>query len=272
MYYYNQFMEDNGLWDEIEALMASEQWSDPTYRAEALESFQDDMRDKSMRPEVVAMIKEKAEEMFPGESARFRSSTNSEDLENFTGAGLYDSYTASGTGTVDLASQEIRKVWASVWNWAAFEERAWWAIEHESVYVGVAVHRSFPDEEANGVLITQNIADRMVVGMYVNAQLGETSVTNPEDGSIPEIFSIVPSDTPGRVQVVRLSWSSLSPGRPILSDDEIQGLYSAAARVQSHFAPLYGVEPSLLALDLEFKLDAGDRNLVVKQVRPFAGY
>ena len=246
--------------------------TDSVLREALLDGLRYLIRHGTVAPARAAQLDARVVERFGSTRVRLRSSTNSEDLENFTGAGLYDSYTASGTGTVDLASQEIRKVWASVWNWAAFEERAWWAIDHQSVYVGVAVHRSFPAEEANGVLITQNIADRMVVGMYVNAQLGETSVTNPEDGSIPEIFSIVPSDAPGRVQVVRLSWSSLSPGRPILSDDEIQGLYSAAARVQSHFAPLYGVPAGLLALDLEFKLDAGDRSLVIKQVRPFAGY
>jgi hypothetical protein len=108
--------------------------------------------------------------------------------------------------------------------------------------------------------------------MYVNVQAGETSVTNPADGSIPEIFSIIPSDDLGEIQVARLSWSSLSPGVPILDDEEIRALYDAAMLVQYHFADLYGVDPWILALDLEFKLSADDRSLAVKQVRPFTGF
>ena len=203
-------------------------------------------------------------------SVRMRSSTNAEDLENFSGAGLYDSYTATDA-VDDLPHLEIRKVWASVWNWAAFEERSWWGIDQRSVYMGVAVHRSFGDEAANGVLITQNIADPSVAGMYVNVQLGEALVTNPEAGALPEIFSVVPSTSPGQVQVVRLSYSSLSPSAPILSEVEIKTLYDAAVLTQNHFAPLYGESPESMALDLEFKVSPGDRAVTIKQVRPFAG-
>ncbi|MBN1773847.1 MAG: hypothetical protein JXB32_21480 [Deltaproteobacteria bacterium] len=259
--------------DYARALLVLESFRTRSELREALlDGLRHLIRHATLDPARAAQLDARVVELVGSRKVRLRSSTNSEDLEDFTGAGLYDSCSAYGTGVLDLASQEVRKVWASVWNWAAFEERSWWAIEHDTVYVGVAVHRAFGEEAANGVLITQNIADRMVVGMYANAQLGEVSVTNPEGGAIPEIFSIVPSDTPGRVQVVRLSWSSLSPGSPIMTDAEIQALYQAAARVQTHFAPLYGLHPSLLALDLEFKLDAADRALIVKQVRPFAGY
>lgn len=259
--------------DYARALIALDAFRSRSELREALlDGLRHMMRNTPLDPARAAQLDARIVERFGSAKVRLRSSTNSEDLEHFSGAGLYDSCSAYGAGTTDLASQEIRKVWASVWNWAAFEERSWWAIEHDSVYVGVAVHRAYGEEAANGVLITQNVADRMVVGMYVNAQVGEESVTNPEGGAIPEIFSIVPSAEPGRVQVVRLSWSSLSPGRPILADGEVQALYDAAARVQRHFAPLYGIDPSLLALDLEFKLNAGDRSLAIKQVRPFAGY
>lgn len=241
-------------------------------REALLDGLRHMMRNAPLDPARAAQLDARVVERFGDAKVRLRSSTNAEDLARFSGAGLYDSCSAYGSGTTDLASQEIRKVWASVWNWAAFEERSWWGIEHDSVYVGVAVHRAYGEEAANGVLITQNVADRMVVGMYVNVQVGEELVTNPEAGAIPEIFSIVPTAEPGRVQVVRLSWSSLSPGRPILTDAEVQALYDAAAHVQQHFAPLYGIDPSVLALDLEFKLTAGDRSLAIKQVRPFAGF
>ncbi|NOZ01149.1 MAG: hypothetical protein GXP54_04590 [Deltaproteobacteria bacterium] len=209
-------------------------------------------------------------EVFGDAKVRLRSSTNAEDLPNFSGAGLYRSLSAYASGK-KAASSRIRKVWASAWNWTAFQERAFWGIDHLSVRVGVAVSQAFLGEAANGVLITQNIADPTVAGMYVNVQKGEVSVTNPEDGAVPEVFSIVPG--PNGIQVARQRFSSLSPSEPILTLNEVAALFQAAFQVQDHFAPLYDVSPYLLALDMEFKFmesDLGpDRSLFIKQVRPY---
>src|SRR6185436_8358962 len=136
MYYYNQFMEDNGLWDEIEAHMAEANWSDPTYREKILTAFQDTLRSKPMRKDVVEAIRAKIIKKFPGELARFRSSTNSEDLGTFTGAGLYISETGdpnlagSGSDTIEWA---MKKVMAGIWNPRAFEEREYYSMNHLQV-------------------------------------------------------------------------------------------------------------------------------------------
>ena len=208
-------------------------------------------------------------EVFGHSKVRLRSSTNAEDLASFSGAGLYTSTSAYGGDPERLPSLRIRRVWASVWSWRAFEERTFWGIDHDAVYMGVAVSLAYPDEAANGVLLTQNIADPMVAGMYVNVQLGDVPVTNPEGGEIPEVFAIIPGGTPGTLQVARSSWSSLSPGEPVLTDGEIEELWSAASTVQDHFAALYGQSPYSLTLDLEFKFVQPDRELAIKQVRPF---
>ena len=200
---------------------------------------------------------------------RLRSSTNSEDLEDFNGAGLYKSVKAT-TREKDLPSDEIRKVWASVWSFKAFEERTLWNIDHMSVQMAVAVHEAYPDEVANGVIITQNIADYSVAGIYANIQVGETSITNPEGGELPEIISIIPSPPPARgVQSVLLQHSSLCPDSLILSDGEIYSLYQFVLKIQNHFAELYDVYSDALALDIEFKVMGEDRKLIFKQVRPY---
>ena len=80
--------------------------------------------------------------------------------------------------------------------------------------------KAFPDEAANGVLVTRNIADPTVVGMYVNVQQGEVSVTNPEQGELPEVFSIIPA--PDGLQVSRQRYSSLSPDIPLLTEEEVR--------------------------------------------------
>ena len=154
-------------------------------------------------------------------------------------------------------------------NWRAFEERSFWNIDHPATLMGVAVNQAFENEAANGVLITQNIADPTTAGMYVNVQVGEISVTNPDGDALPEIFSIIPGMSPGTVQAARLAYSSLSPLSPIMTDGEVQALYDNAIIVQNHFADLLGAFPSTLALDLEFKLTGDDRDLVIKQARPY---
>ena len=200
---------------------------------------------------------------------RLRSSTNSEDLSDFNGAGLYKSVKAT-TREKDLPSDEIRKVWASVWSFKVFEERTLWNIDHMSVQMAVAVHEAYPDEVANGVIITQNIADYSVAGIYANIQVGETSITNPEGGELPEIISIIPSPPPQRgVQSVLLQHSSLSPDSLILTDGEIYTLYQMVMQIQNRFAALYNEYPEALALDIEFKVMGADRELIFKQVRPY---
>jgi len=208
----------------------------------------------------------KVSAVFGNTGIRLRSSTNAEDLEEFSGAGLYESL---GANTGDkVPSERIRKVWASVWNWRAFEERAYMGLKHTDVKMGVAVHRAFPAELANGVLITRNLMDPAVDGFYVNVQIGEISVTNPEDGSLPEVFVASPAGS--QLMTIRSRWSSLSEGASIMTDQEIIDLYVAARELHDEFLALYGANPMTFALDIEFKLDSPDRKLAIKQARPYS--
>jgi pyruvate, water dikinase len=201
-------------------------------------------------------------EVFHDAKVKIRSSTNAEDLPDFSGAGLYESFAARATGD-KAASKIVTKVFASVWTFRAFEERSFWNIDHAAVRMGCAINEAFTDELANGVLITQNIANPTTYGMYVNVQRGEASVTNPAQGALPEVFSVL-ADT--NYQVARERFSSLSPGVPILSGDEIKALYDAGDLARAHFAKLYGTE---VVLDIEFKLTA-EHQIVFKQARPYA--
>lgn len=201
-------------------------------------------------------------EVFADAKVRIRSSTNAEDLPHFSGAGLYDSHGAYGSGT-KAASRVVGKVFASVWTFRGFEERSLWNIDHLAVRMGAAINEAFTDELANGVLITQNIADPTVYGMYVNVQLGEAAVTNPGAGQLPEIFSIL-ADT--GYQLVRQRYSSLSPDAAILSDGEMRSLYDAGQRASAHFSALYERQ---VILDIEFKLTP-QHEIVFKQARPYS--
>jgi pyruvate, water dikinase len=213
-----------------------------------------------------SLLDSRIAEVFQDVKVKIRSSTNCEDLPNFSGAGLYNSYGARATGQ-DAADKVVLQVFSSVWSFRGFEERSYWNIDHKAVRMGCLINAAFTGELANGVLITQNIADPTEYGMYVNVQKGENAVTNPTGGVLPEIFSIV--DGPAGPQVVRQRYSSLSPDTPLLSDIQVDVLFQAAKKTQKHFAALYEKYPDTLALDMEFKLTS-DNKIVFKQVRPYA--
>lgn len=252
------------------SIAANEQFSANSVLREALlDGLRHHMRHVEIDPSVTTELNNKISTLFGTQKVRLRSSTNAEDLSDFSGAGLYNSVSAYGSGAQKLASKQIRKVWASLWNWRAFEERSLWNMDHLSVKMGVLVHQAYPDEAANGVLITQNLAEPMVEGFYVNVQKGEASVTNPEQGT-PEVFAVIAGNGSVLVQSAVYAWSSLSPDARILSDDEVQQLYKASRQAQAHFASLYDIDPYDLAVfDMEFKFVGEPRNLVIKQIRPF---
>lgn len=225
-------------------------------------------------PQLAAQLDAAVLKRFGSHNVKLRSSTNAEDLLGFSGAGLYTSVSANGSGPeTKLPSRRIASVWASVWSFRAFEERSFWQIVHQHVYMGVQINQSFPDELANGVLVTANLPDPTSWGYTVNAQKGEASVTNPENGITPEVFVVywnqVCSTCPLEPYVQRLQFSSLSPGEPLLDDSRIKTLTSAAHWIQSHFANKYKMLPADLPLEMEWKLHDAERNIYLKQVRPF---
>jgi hypothetical protein len=214
-----------------------------------------------------AMVQSK----FPsGQPIRLRSSSNGEDLAGFTGAGLYESYGAFPTGE-KKASARIGKTWASAWTLPAFEERTFWRIDHLDVRMGVLIHQAWPDEIANGVLITANLVDPASWGYYINAQKGEESVTNPLGGITPEVlvafWDIVQGQFVPRIR--RLQWSSLSPSVALADDNEYGHLTRAVWEAEQHFAKLYGKKTDEIAFELDWKLHDPQRNLYIKQIRPF---
>ena len=280
MYYYNQFMEDNGLWDRIEELMASDEWSDPTQRAVLLESFKDEMRAAPMRPEVVELVKKRAAEIFPGESIRFRSSTNSEDLGKFTGAGLYNSETGDPTiegDGEDSVEWAMKKVWSQVWNPRAYEEREYYSMNHLDVGMGLLVHANFPEEEANGVAVTNNPFDTtgLEPAFYVNGQEGGEDVVSPDEGITADAY-IHYFYSPGQ-PIVYIQHSSLVPeGETVLTTQESYDLAVALDAVHNFFRDAYGDTNDWYAMDVEWKFDdkwdPGNPQVFIKQARPYPGW
>ncbi len=207
---------------------------------------------------------------------RFRSSTNAEDRDGFSGAGLYTSKTGelfNENKPIDLA---IKKVWASLWSYGAFMEREAFNIDHRTVAMGILAHRSFPNEEVNGVAITTNLYRDNYLGFVVNAQLGNENVVDPTDGITCDQLICYPDEkvsgygrNGGSIDII--TYSSLNDGKLVMTDKEIKDLANVLEGIKRKYLRKHYTDKSYLnfGLDLEFKLDAETRQLYIKQMRIF---
>ncbi|MEL6593755.1 MAG: PEP/pyruvate-binding domain-containing protein, partial [Bacteroidota bacterium] len=181
-HYYDQHLKSAGLDMYVEEMLQDSLFiSDPAIRKQRLEQLRDSIREAPIDPVLVGIVRNWINDFADFPAFRFRSSTNAEDLGFFSGAGLYDSYSAKQDHDSKTIENAIRKVWASLWNWRAFEERSYFKIDHRSCAMGILVHRSFPDEDANGVLITRNLYNENP-GFIINVQYQEYSIVFPEPG------------------------------------------------------------------------------------------
>lgn len=217
---------------------------------------------------------------------RFRSSTNVEDSESFTGAGLYDSY--SGCLLDDLDADDagpsqcdptesgergvfraIQRVYASFYNDNAFLERLRHGVDETKVGMAVLVHHSFPDEDelANGVatLMHRFSSGSTSVNGDIVTQKGAESVTNPEGTSLPEVVAFSAFNSSRFFTLTR--YSSLVPlGAYVMNwESDYRGFAELFGKITQSFHAYYP-KKTVATLDFEYKKDRF-QGLVVKQVR-----
>jgi rifampicin phosphotransferase len=216
-------------------------------------------------PELVQQVRARMQALAPGTRWILRSSTNAEDLAGFTGAGLYRSERVGADPSEDELARAIRRVWASVWLQGAFEERAWYRIDHSAVGMAVLVQPFVDGAVANGVAITANPFAEMRPGYLINAQALGGSVTGAGGNEIPEQH-LVYTFTDGFSAEV-LSRSSRTGGQPLLTEEEIKSLAGILGRLHRHFVPKWRGPAN--AVDVEFLVAGADRHIVIVQARPF---
>jgi pyruvate, water dikinase len=217
---------------------------------------------------------------------RFRSSSNAEDALEFSGAGLYDSYSgcladdldgdSAGPSRCDAneskehtVARALARVWASLWNAEAYEERAWYGIDQKRAAMAVLVDLRIKNELANIVAFSGNPTSPGDDRYLVNAQAGELDVVLPDPGVFPEENLL--TVTGGTVSAIdRMRGSSQLPaGSWVLQDARLQQLGSLLWQVVQVY-PVDGQAPqgATILLDTEWKV-LSDGRLIIKQVRPF---
>ncbi len=264
--YFVEHLARSGLRPEIDAMLGDPAFAaDAGVRATRLEAIRARIAAAPVDPALVTRVRDAIAALGASGRLRFRSSTNAEDLPGFNGAGLYSSaIVAHGGGDAEVASA-LARVWASVFNLGAHEEREWYRIDHARVAMAVLVQASVDDGIANGVALTANPFDARRPGVLIDAQTMEGSVTGAGSDEVPEQFLVL-TYLPEREPEV-LSRSSRTRGAPILSDAEVLRLTDVLVRLHEHFAPRFPEGSN--AVDVEFLIAGADHRPVIVQARPF---
>lgn len=270
-YYYDEFMQFNDFYLEAEVMINNPAFiSDINFRIERLKDFRRDIKDAPMPQWMLDNLQAMHDDFPAGTAVRCRSSTNNEDLPGFSGAGLYTSKTQHlDEGHI---SKSIKQVYASMWNFRAYEERDFYRVDHYIAAMGVLCHPNFEEEQSNGVGISIDPIYDTEGTYYLNTQVGESLITNPDPNSVPEEILLYqnPSQAGGYL-VLRLS-NLVNPGELVMDQVYIDQMRDYLTVIHDEFAVLYDVvDAEGFGMDIEYKVTAQDQ-LVIKQARPWVSF
>ena len=268
-YFYDEFMKHNDFYTRIETMLADADFQE---NFDTQDEELKDLRDAIEDGETPAWILTALADMNTGfpqgtTNRKYRSSTNNEDLPRFNGAGLYDSKSQKpDEDEEDGLDKSLKEVYASLWTFRAFTERDFHRIDHLTAAMGILVHPSYKDELVNGVAVSfKPIQGVSGWGYYVNSQVGEDLVTNPEAHSVPEELLLY---NDGSYRIVATS-NQVAPGELLMSSGQIGQLRRHLQEIHNHFKVLYNPaagEP--FAMEIEFKITS-ENILAIKQARPW---
>lgn len=187
-----------------------------------------------------------------------RSSSNAEDLENFSAAGIYESI--NHVTSAEKLFESIKQVWASLLSPRSVRLRQEVGISLDDCYMGVVVQEEVPST-MGGVMVTTNPMSRTDFrNVYLN--VSTQSVQDVVQGTdLPYQYLYNTVEGGGRTL-------SIGQARADLSDETRQRLQKLAIvgrLLQSHFAPDYTYSQPV---DIEWL--AGDEKFYVLQSRPYA--
>jgi phosphoenolpyruvate synthase/pyruvate phosphate dikinase len=104
-----------------------------------LAKIRNDIESLKIPPDLLRSISQMIRKQIPKGLVFLRSSCNAEDLDNYPGAGLYDSFGGINPDNLEQLGKYIKEVWASVWNDRAYWDRKYNGIDHKKVFMAVLV-------------------------------------------------------------------------------------------------------------------------------------
>jgi hypothetical protein len=270
-YYYDDFIKANNLDDVIFALLNDQKFvHDPVYRREKLTNLREQIKQAKFDDDLRAELLRRVHREFPGKGLFVRSSSNSEDLPNFSGAGLYT--TVPNVKEDQQLIDAVKTVWASLWNFEAYEARERAVIDHSKIYMAVLIQEGI-NSESSGVMITADPFDKENKGaVYISAKRGlgikvvegkrvaEQIIFRTRGNAVQVLTrsdedSLLTFDERGGVKEVAITGE-----RVVLTDDVIRRLVTAATAIKRVFG---GVRDQ----DIEWAYMKGQ--IYIVQSRPF---
>ncbi len=246
-YYYDEFVKRNQLDDVIFGLLNDQKFvHDPAYRREKLVKLRQTIETAEFDPELREKVLEKVRREYAGKGLFVRSSSNSEDLPNFSGAGLYTTV-PNVRGDQELIDA-IRKVWASLWNFEAYEARERAGVDHSKIFMAVLLQEGINSESSGVMISTDPFDSENRSAIYISAKRGlgikvvegqriaEQIIFRPRTNAIQVLTrsaedSLLTFDEKGGVKEVPITGD-----RVVLTDEVIRRLVRAALSIKRVFA------------------------------------
>ena len=171
LHYYEEFMERNGFNDKIDELKQDLDFvHNPRIRRQKLKELRAEIQAGKMDRDLTLEIFKSWSKVTDSKGVFIRSSSNAEDMPDFSGAGLYA--TVKNVKQPNKIIEGVKTVWASLWNFEAYEARERNFIEHDGTYMGVLIQVGV-DMDNGGVMITKDPFDSENKGaVYIAAVWG----------------------------------------------------------------------------------------------------
>lgn len=186
-----------------------------------------------------------------------RSSSNAEDLENFSAAGIYESH--NHITNSEKIFESIKQVWASVLSPRSVRLRQEVGISLDDVYMGVIIQEEIPSD-MGGVLVTTNPTNGADFrNVYVN--ISPRSVVNIVQGS-EQPLQYLYNTVEGGGRTISLGNSNVDLNQE--KHNLLQKLAVVGRLLQSHFSPNYMFNSPV---DIEWL--AYENQVYILQLRPY---
>jgi hypothetical protein len=271
-HWYDRFMRENKLDDRIDEFLDNLDFvHNPRVRRQRLEEFRAEVQagefDAQLRAEIIARWKTQLK----GQPVFVRSSSNAEDLPNFSGAGLYSS--VANVRDEEEIIRAVKKVWASLWNFDAYEARVRNYVNQREVYMSALIQVGV-NMQSGGVLITidpfdpenENAVYVAAVwghneGITANKFVPEQVLYNPKSNAIQILTlsqqeSVLKFGENGDL----IETNEEAPPRRVLTDRNVRELVRVAGQIKRIFG---GVKEQ----DIEWGMLNG--KLYILQARPY---
>ena len=266
--YYQAMMDRLGINAATLIQIETQSGGDNCKRRTALLTLQKKITDAEIPSEWKHRWAEQWRSQLNSKGVFVRSSSNSEDLPNFSGAELYT--TVPNVTDENALAEAVKQSWASVFNYSTYEARRIAGLPHDSVKMSVFVQQSI-NADLSGVLVTINpydtaqknssyIAAKRGLGIRVveGKRVAEQVVYNRRNDSVQRLSSsnettALQLDKNGGVREVPVTSGN------VMNQEQIRRLDQTGQRIKQLFAN--GEQ------DIEWAFDKG--KLVILQARPY---